>query len=92
MFELFAHTGKSAPNFELNLGNHFDISNVTNMNRTFYANQSKEIYLNYSSFNQNLEAPYLFTQASEKTVYVKTQMDKNLLDSFGYKNINVVVK
>ena len=93
MYELFAHTGSANPNFKLTLGNKFDISQVTNMNRMFYANKSSEVYLNITSFSSDvINTSYMFTQASKKNVYVKTQTDKDFLDSLGYTNITVIIK
>jgi len=92
MSEMFRKVGFSNPNFELDLGDNFSFDKVINMKSMFSSTYIKTLKLNQTSFNSNVDLTDIFIDSPVvKNIYVKTQSDKDLLDSKGFSNINVLV-
>jgi len=92
MRAMFTNIGHANPNFTLDLGDSFYISEVTRFDSMFGSNKLKEIYLNKSSFNEEvLSWTNMFQSTVDTVVYVSTTADKSLLEANVPSNVIVEV-
>jgi hypothetical protein len=95
MSRMFYNTCHSCARFNFKMGTVFDISNVTDMTYMFNNNGATDICLNKSSFNDGIDLSNVFAfsdKTVDTTVYVRTQADKELLDTKKVNaKVNVVV-